>query len=261
MNNNFFQKHLVTIIITSLFGIAIIIGFYQGFNDYQNEKNYLSPLENKPQQIPSKIKRSTEETPQPKIKTTAARFDQIKTYVFSESDDNTLLPNDLSEEEKTEIEKIKQKLINNLKFCKDCRQPWIDEYQTKINNLESQRQPLISQIEELKKQLTSLEQQLKIVASEKKEKEKSVFQLWDETQRPALEELRTQEGNITKQISEIKSEIEGLESKYSLYSEQIRHMEDLKQDSIKSLNRDIEQDKKTAESSLNSIYTITSTEG
>nr|WP_318839870.1 hypothetical protein [Paulownia witches'-broom phytoplasma] len=37
--SNFFQKHLVTIIIILLFGIAIIIGIHQGFNDYQNKKN------------------------------------------------------------------------------------------------------------------------------------------------------------------------------------------------------------------------------
>ncbi|AGL89971.1 Hypothetical Protein yibP [Strawberry lethal yellows phytoplasma (CPA) str. NZSb11] len=95
---NFFQKNLVTIIIILLFGIAIIIGINQGFNDYQNEKNSLSPL-GQTSPNPSRMKRSTEETPQQKIKTTAARLEQIKTYLFTEPTDTSKSPSVLSERE------------------------------------------------------------------------------------------------------------------------------------------------------------------
>ncbi|QTX02926.1 hypothetical protein LFWB_4090 [Candidatus Phytoplasma luffae] len=165
MNNNFFQKHLVTIIITSLFGIAIIIGFYQEFNDYQNEKNYLSPLENKPQQIPSKIKRSTEETPQPKIKTTAVRLDQIKTYLFGEPTDTSKLPSDLSEREKTQINKLKNSWQLSLNSLNE-QKTWVDEKQTECDEYQAQLNSLQPQIEALKPQQQKLEQD-----QEDKEKE------------------------------------------------------------------------------------------
>ncbi|QKX95050.1 hypothetical protein [Candidatus Phytoplasma asteris] len=46
--------------------------------------------------------RTKRETEKPKFTITEARFDQIKSYVFSENNNQNLLLNDLSEKEKTE---------------------------------------------------------------------------------------------------------------------------------------------------------------
>ncbi|MGL9687943.1 MAG: hypothetical protein ACQBVK_04250 [Candidatus Phytoplasma sp. TWB_XP] len=70
----------------------------QGRDDNVDSNYYPHQSNTKPQTPPnpSRIKRSTEETPQPKIKTTDNRLDQIKNYLFTEPTDNSKLPSDLS---------------------------------------------------------------------------------------------------------------------------------------------------------------------
>ncbi|QTX03069.1 hypothetical protein LFWB_5480 [Candidatus Phytoplasma luffae] len=276
MNNNFFKKHLVTIVIILPFVIAIIIGINQGFNDYQNEKNYLSPLENKPQQIPSKIKRSTEETPQPKIKTTAARFDQIKTYVFSESDENTLLPNDLSEEEKTQINKLKNSWQLSLNSLNE-QKTWVDEKQTECDEYQAQLNSLQPQIEALKPQQQKLEQDQadknKII-NQKKEVRKQFKYLPnqpEEVRKKREENKRILEAEIDKlqdevikivgEIGKINVQIGILESDQKLYKSRLKDSKESKQDLEKRYKNAELQYKDLIISGLNKLYDITSTEG
>jgi uncharacterized coiled-coil DUF342 family protein len=136
---NFFKKHLVTIIIASLFGIIIIIiiGFYQGKNDAKKEKEKLSPPEEEINNYNSKLSPSKpkRETEKPKFTTTQVRFDQIKNYILSETDDKkTLLPNNLSEEEQTEINKIRTELMNGFEKTKQNWNPQIEEYREKCDD-------------------------------------------------------------------------------------------------------------------------------
>ncbi|WP_017193752.1 hypothetical protein, partial [Vaccinium witches'-broom phytoplasma] len=97
--------------------------------------NYHEELDN--EQKPNKPSRTKRETEKPKFTITETRFDQIKTYVFSETDDKTLLPNDFSEIEKTEIEKIKNSCKSWLGFLKE-EQNMINEYQEKCDDYNKQ---------------------------------------------------------------------------------------------------------------------------
>ncbi|QTX02604.1 DNA double-strand break repair Rad50 ATPase [Candidatus Phytoplasma luffae] len=121
----------------------------------------------------------------------------------------------------------------------------LEQNETKIKEIKEQLKNTTGNITILKGKLTQLEKDKEDNERNIKATEEQIKNTTDNVEmqklRKRLEELRTQEGNIIKQISEIKSEIEGLESKYSLYSEQIRHMEDLKQDLEKrydTLNND-----------------------
>ncbi|MBS2126584.1 hypothetical protein J8J04_02710 ['Fragaria x ananassa' phyllody phytoplasma] len=85
---------------------------------------------------PSRTKRETDIS-KPKKTITKDDFEKIKTYVFSEIDDITLLPNNINEEEKNEINKIK----NSWKYALDLlnkEQKGIDEYQNKCDNYNKQ---------------------------------------------------------------------------------------------------------------------------
>ncbi|WP_339332583.1 hypothetical protein, partial [Hydrangea phyllody phytoplasma] len=181
---NFFQKHLVTIIIILLFGIAIIIGIHQGFNDYKNEKNSFSPLGQTPKKdslepettpTPSRSKRSTEKPPQPKIKTTAARLEQIKTYLFTEPTDTSKLPSDLSEREQEEINKLKNSwklslgLLNEEKSVINQYQKTCDEHQSHLNSIQPQIENLKPQQQELQKLLDEKKQEIDRLKINKKE--------------------------------------------------------------------------------------------
>ncbi|MEC4559198.1 MAG: hypothetical protein U9532_03485 ['Conium maculatum' witches'-broom phytoplasma] len=85
---------------------------------------------------PSRTKRETDIS-KPKKTITKDDFEKIKTYVFSEIDDITLLPNNINEEEKNEINKIK----NSWKYALDLlnkEQKGIDEYQQKCDDYNKQ---------------------------------------------------------------------------------------------------------------------------
>ncbi|QTX02871.1 hypothetical protein LFWB_3010 [Candidatus Phytoplasma luffae] len=275
MNNNFFQKHLVTIIITSLFGIAIIIGFYQEFNDYQNEKNYLSPLENKPQQIPSKIKRSTEETPQPKIKTTAVRLDQIKTYLFGEPTDTSKLPSDLSEREKTQINKLKnswQLSLNLLKKEKtgvDEEQTKCDNYNLKIKEIKNQYPSLITK----KNQLEQDQADKNKIINQKKEvrgqfkylpnQPEEVRKKREENKRileAEIDKLQDEEIKIVGEIGKIKVQIGILEADQEYYQDMLSGAENYKRILEERYKEGEKQYKDSIISGLNELYDITSAE-
>ncbi|MGL9687931.1 MAG: hypothetical protein ACQBVK_04185 [Candidatus Phytoplasma sp. TWB_XP] len=75
--------------------------------------------------------------------------------------------------------------------------------------------------------------------------------------------LKIEKGEIVLQISKIKSEMGGIEeSEYKkMYSRYFEGVESLQKDSEKQLNRSIEKNKKTDETSLFPLYEIPSSEG
>ncbi|AYJ01075.1 hypothetical protein CWO85_00785 [Candidatus Phytoplasma ziziphi] len=260
---NFFQKHLVTIIIILLFGIAIIIGIHQGFNDYQNKKNSFSPLGQTPEKdslepettpTPSRSKRSTEKPPQPKIKTTAARLEQIKTYLFTEPTDTSKLPSDLSAREQEEINKLKnswQLSLNLLKEEKDAiskEQKTCDEHQSHLNSIQLQIENLKQPQQQLEHQRDEKNQELNRLKINRKQNEAEIKKLQDEVQ------------EIVEKIGKIKVNINKLKARQKYYQDMLSSAENYK--------RILEERYEDAETvyrnsilqSLNSLYEITSTD-
>ncbi|CAM11649.1 hypothetical protein PA0314 [Candidatus Phytoplasma australiense] len=236
---NFFQKHLVTIIIISLIGIAIIIGINQGFNDYQNEKNSLSPLGQTPEKDslepeitpnPSRSKRSTEEQPQPKIQTTAARLDQIKTYLFIEPTDTSKLPSDLSAREQEEINKLKNSWRLSLGYLKesqtdiDGKQKVCDEYKTQLDSIQPQIEYLKPQQQKLEQQRDEKDQELQ----QKKEEEKLASPDDKIRLQAEIKKLQGEKQKIIEEIREVKLQIKNLETDQKYYKDMLSRAEKLK---------------------------------
>ncbi|AGL90684.1 hypothetical protein [Candidatus Phytoplasma australiense] len=260
---NFFQKHLVTIIIILLFGIAIIIGIKQGFNDYQNEKNSLSPLGQTPEKdslepettpTPSRSKRSTE-PPQPKIKTTSARLEKIKTYLFTEPTDTYKLPSDLSEREQEEINKLKNswklRFLGYLKQEKtsiDEEQKVCDEHQSQLNSIQPQIEALKPKQQKLEQQQDAKEQELDRLKKDRKGNENKIKKIQEEKQK------------IIEEISEVEVQIGKLEVSQKYYQDMLSGAEKFKK-MLEEQYKDAElQDKNEILKSLNSLYEITPTE-
>ncbi|MDV3182402.1 MAG: effector, partial [Candidatus Phytoplasma australasiaticum] len=116
---NFLQKYFVEIMVILLLGIAIIIMIHKNhhgtsqtqspLSSWDSEKETLEPEETEIEKpFTNRPKRSLEEQPIPKIKTTAARLEQIKNYLFTEPANPSLLPTALSEREQEEINKLKK---------------------------------------------------------------------------------------------------------------------------------------------------------
>ncbi|MEK0310249.1 effector, partial [Sweet potato little leaf phytoplasma] len=96
-------------------------------------------------------KRSVKKQPIPKIKTTAARLEQMKKYLFSEPINPTLLPTDLSELEQEEIDKLK----NSWGLCLD----YLNKEKSVINEYQNKCDEYQSQLNLISPQITSYEQQ------------------------------------------------------------------------------------------------------
>ncbi|AGL90631.1 hypothetical protein [Candidatus Phytoplasma australiense] len=271
---NFFQKHLVTIIIILLFVIAIIIGINQGFNDYQNEKNYLSPLEQTPTN-PSRMKRSTEETSQLKIKTTAARLEKIKNYLFTEPDNPPLLPTNLSEREQEEINKLKNSWRLSLGYLKESQtdideeQKVCDEHQSQLNSIQPQIEALKPKQQKLEQQKEAKEKeiikkqevwkQFKYLPNQTEEVRKKRKENYDLLQ-AEIEKLQDEKQKIIEEISEVKLQIKNLETDQKYYQDMLSGAEMLKKDFVKSYERLEKEYRNQILNSLNSLYEITPTE-
>ncbi|MDV3163377.1 MAG: hypothetical protein Q8844_01120 [Pigeon pea little leaf phytoplasma] len=156
----FFKKNLKKIIIISLFFIVIIIGIYHNIN---RSKTPLSSLESESEKEVlsseefQKKKHSAEIIP-PQIQTNSVKLEKIKTYLFTDTDNLSLLPDDLSVREKEEIFEMKKSwkfyfdLLNKKKI-------YINEYQKECDEYQSQIISIQSKIQSLKPQLLTLEQQ------------------------------------------------------------------------------------------------------
>ncbi|WAN63497.1 hypothetical protein RS022_06630 [Candidatus Phytoplasma rubi] len=260
--SNFFKKHLVNIIITSLIGIAIIIVFYQGRNEIKKEKEELfSPkeeIENDDSKLSSS--RPKRETEKPKFIITEARFDKIKSYVLSENNNQTLLLNDLSEIEKIEIEKIRECRKQTLGFIKRHKNT-INEKNKECNNLREQLQPLYHQIETLKNQLTPLEQD-KENKIKQRDKLRNIGANWENhPQNSELTQINKEISSLVGQISHLNSQIGILESKQRMYENMLSNAIILRDSLQRQYYKSEKEYQNQINSLLNSLYEITSVEG
>ncbi|MDV3173913.1 MAG: hypothetical protein Q8783_02295 [Candidatus Phytoplasma stylosanthis] len=214
----------------------------------------LQPYEEK--SIPPQMKRYTK-TILPKIKTTTARLEQIKTYLFTEHSDHNFLPPDLSEREKEKITELKKSWKEKLENLENRKlKKYINEYQKIYDEHQSQLNSLLPQIESFKKQKIKLEEQLEIKQSEidrlkidKKDKEDEIKKLQDEKQ-VIFEEIRQVEIKIGK-----------LEADQKYYQDMLNRVKDLKKGSEKSYERIEKEYKNLILFELDPLYEITSTEG
>ncbi|WP_373403272.1 hypothetical protein [Candidatus Phytoplasma solani] len=233
---------------------------------------------------PPTIKPKLENDNKSKFKTTQSRFDQVKTYILSETDDKSLLPNNLPQEEKKEIEEIKRSWKNSLSFLKD-DQNRIDEKNKTCDDYNRQIQEIKSQYPSLKSQKEQLEQQLEVKNKEinnlkyqrgeispiyaKTLKKLSNIEIINpKTPNPELEtklkaeisKLQDEVIELVGQISYVKRDIGKLESDQEMYEGMLSNAILLRD----SLQRDYDKSKKEyqnqIDSSLNSLYQITSVE-
>ncbi|MBS2126596.1 hypothetical protein J8J04_02785 ['Fragaria x ananassa' phyllody phytoplasma] len=108
--------------------------------------------------------------PKSKIKITQAKYDQIASYIFSETDDKTLLPNNITEEEKTEINEIKNSwnlLLETFKHDKKT----INEYQQKCDIYNKQISELDDKKDEI--EIKALNSQLNLAEKSKNREQKN----------------------------------------------------------------------------------------
>ncbi|WP_227807242.1 hypothetical protein [Mulberry dwarf phytoplasma] len=113
-------------------------------------------------------------------------FDKIKAYILSETDDKSLLPNNLSQEEKSEINKKRNELINDFEETKQNWNPQIDEYQQKCDDFVREIKEIQDKFPSLKSQETKLEQA----------KEAKVQEIKQKTRRPKTIQIFTKSTRI-----------------------------------------------------------------
>ncbi|MDO7987382.1 MAG: hypothetical protein Q8897_02410 [Sweet potato little leaf phytoplasma] len=136
--------------------LLIVFGLVFCYFWFQNQKE--KTLVSSPESLSSEVlpnlprpKRSVKKQPIPKIKTTAARLEQMKKYLFSEPINPTLLPTDLSELEQEEIDKLK----NSWGLCLD----YLNKEKSVINEYQNKCDEYQSQLNLISPQITSYEQQ------------------------------------------------------------------------------------------------------
>ncbi|WP_373375613.1 hypothetical protein [Candidatus Phytoplasma solani] len=230
----------------------------------------------------TKKEETQDQSTQPKFTITQANFDKVKEYIFSETDDKSLLPNDLSEQEKNKIEEIKNSWKSSLKE----EQNPIDEENNKCDDYNRQIQEIKSQYPSLKSQKEQLEQQEKTKTAElnklkyqrgeispiyaKTIKKLSNIEIINpKTPNPELETklkaeikiLQDERLEVVGEIDDIKVKIGKLESKQEMYEDMLSSAKSYKkilEDRFKNTKKDFQNQIIT---SLNALYQITSTEG
>ncbi|MDO8059421.1 hypothetical protein OC683_02285 ['Crotalaria aegyptiaca' phytoplasma] len=265
-NNNFFKKHFIEIMVILFIGILIIIVINKNRPHVTSPQTPLSSLEAEKEKFESeeserekpispRPKRSLE-IPQPKIKTTASRFEQIKTYLFQETAHPAILPSDLSSEEQEKNVELKKSWRSKLNILKE-QKTWVDEQQKNCDEYQSQLNALLPQIEALKPQKSSLEK-------EKAVKEQEINNLKQSDKRgnqDKIEKLKAERLEIIGEIGKINVQIGKLEVDQKSYQEMLNRAQNYK----KRLEKGYEIDKKEFTNSilseLNSFYEITSAEG
>ncbi|MDV3196374.1 MAG: effector [Candidatus Phytoplasma stylosanthis] len=201
-------------------------------------------------------KRSVEEEkPIPKIKTTAARLEKIKNYLFFEPINPTLLPTDLSEKEQEEINKLKKSWQSSLDLLKE-QKTWIDKEQNNCDELQTKLNLISPQIESLKQDKTPLEIQL-----ETKEKEVNRLKIDRKANEDKIDKLNEEILKIVGEIGKIKVQIGKLEADQKMYQNMLTRAEKMKKVTEKSYERSEKEFKNLIYSQLNELYEITSAEG
>ncbi|AGL90323.1 Protein NUF1 [Strawberry lethal yellows phytoplasma (CPA) str. NZSb11] len=276
MSNNFFKKYLAAIVVIFLFGIVIIISIYQRFNSFQNLKKPLPSLESpsNPKSIAFKDKKTTpkpsslekQKLIEPKIKTTAARLEKIKTYLCANLPSSSLLPSDLSERERTEIDCIQNSLVSFSKTAEERRNK-INEHRNTFNEIRAQINSVKSQIEYKYHQKQQLKERIKINSQEKNSKEEAL-------QKANIAERKKIQNEIDKLAEErtqLDGEFEGIENQLkNLKADRKKYQERLNSSSqqqaiFEKRSAFLEANEKSAKEdiiskSLNSIYEIIPTE-
>ncbi|WP_323847725.1 MAG: hypothetical protein Q2306_00030 [Phytoplasma sp.] len=249
---NFFKKHETTIYTIIIFVIIIGVGICLEINDDKQEQkslsNYQEELEEDTETNQSLRIKHSKKSPKPKIKITKEKFDKIKYYVLSEKENEVLSPENLSEEEKTEINKIKQKLVNDIKNDKDVEQPSIDQHSKECDELNTKINTFQQQI------IKSLQNQLTLL---KKQKTQQLLNS-EEKNNPKSEKENQEAQTLIKQILSNHGKIKELEYNYIIYTDRIQLAKRWKNEDIEILKKKIEQKKNNTLSYLNSLYEITS---
>ncbi|MDV3174837.1 MAG: hypothetical protein Q8831_02220 ['Bonamia sp.' little leaf phytoplasma] len=248
------KRNLKKIIIISLFFIIIVIFIYQNIHRPKTPSSFLE-LESEKKILSSEefeTKQHSTEIIQPQIQTTSIKLEKIKNYIFTDTDNPSLLPVDLSSREKEEISEMK----NNWKFyCNllNKKKIFINECQNKCHRYQSQIISIQSKIQSLNPQLLTLEKQRDEKENNIKNLQyqlceispihaKSFQQIYnikiDNFKTPnTIEEtdlkekikiLQNEVNQIISQIKKIKFDITDLESKQQTYQNMLFNTEKLK---------------------------------
>ncbi|MDV3155250.1 MAG: effector [Sweet potato little leaf phytoplasma] len=258
---NFLQKYFIEIMVILLLGIAIMIMIHKNhhgtsqaqspLSSWDSEKETLESEKNEIEKLFSnRPKRSAEEQPIPKIKTTAARLEQIKNYLFIEPANLSFLPTDLSEREQEEINKLKKSWGLDLGLLSK-QKDVIDEYQNKCDEYQSQ-------LNLIPPQITSYEQQKLVLEKQRDEKDPELNRLKidrkaNETQ---IKKLQDEILEIVGEIGKIKVQIGKLKAEQRKYQEMLSDDENYKR-ILKERYKEVEkQYKDSIISGLNKLYDI-----
>ncbi|MDV3178816.1 MAG: effector [Candidatus Phytoplasma australasiaticum] len=257
------QKYFIKIMFILLLGITIIIMINKK-NHHCTSKNQspLSSWESAKETLDyyeafkikklfsTRLKRSAEEQLIPKIKTTATRLEKIKNYIFSEPINPALLPTDLLEKEKEEINKLKKNWGLSLGYLNEDKDKFISEELKKCDEYQSQLNILLK-IKSFEQQKLVLEEQLETKAKELDRK----------TNKAEIKKLQDEISEIVGEIGKINVEFQNLEATRIMYQNMLTRAENYK----KILEEQYEIDKKKYKDSiiskLNSLYEISSAEG
>ncbi|MDV3166581.1 MAG: hypothetical protein Q8807_02860 ['Waltheria sp.' little leaf phytoplasma] len=281
---NFLQKYFIEIMVILILGIAIIIVIQKnrpGTNQIQpplsssdsRKKETLASEETEIEKpLSDSPKLSQEEPPIPKIKTTAARLEDIKTYLFTEPTNPTLLPTDLSEQEQEEINKLKNSWGSDLGYLNKKKdeineeQNKCDEYQSQLNRISSEIASWENKKTPLEKQLEQKRQEVEIKKEQQKQFKYFLPNLTEELRiskqkkynslQAEIDKLQDEISEIVGEIGKIKVQIGKLENKQEKYQEMLTLAEILKKDSEKGYERFEKNLKKPILSQLNKLYDI-----
>ncbi|WEX20413.1 MAG: hypothetical protein TB2022_3300 [Candidatus Phytoplasma citri] len=251
--SKFFSKNGFFIFLLTIFGLVYCYFWFQN----QKETTLVSSPESlsdslTPEVIPisPREKRSLEEPPIPKIKTTAVRLEKIKNYLFTEPTNPVLLPTDLLEQEKEKITELKNSwglylgFLNRKKGVISKEQNKCDEYQSQLNLIPPQ-------IKLFEQQKLALEKQL-----EKKRPEVDRLKIDRKANEAKIKKLQAEILEIVGQIDEINFKIGILENKQEKYQGMLTRAEKAKSESEESYEIDEKRYKDSIISKLNSLYEI-----
>ncbi|MDV3182244.1 MAG: effector, partial [Candidatus Phytoplasma australasiaticum] len=178
------------------------------------------------------------------------RLEKIKNYIFSEPINPALLPTDLLEKEKEEINKLKKNWGLSLGYLNEDKDKFISEELKKCDEYQSQLNILLK-IKSFEQQKLVLEEQLETKAKELDRK----------TNKAEIKKLQDEISEIVGEIGKINVEFQNLEATRIMYQNMLTRAENYK----KILEEQYEIDKKKYKDSiiykLNSLYEISSAEG
>ncbi|MFB5029561.1 MAG: hypothetical protein WJU30_00094 [Candidatus Phytoplasma pruni] len=296
---NFFKNYKEAIIVLGFVAICFLIGFIssrtnqdkqtpisneeqlsnnnkQKLNqhDIDTPKPKIQITNDKESNQPSNDKREID-TPKPKIQITKEKYDKIKFYILSENENKVLTLNDLSQEEKNEIEKDRKLQKQRLEFRKKDKKE-IDEHQKICDELKSNRDSVINQIPPLKEQLKQKEKE-KI----EKDKEINKLRLKEQNKRTelqkqgkttyknneltqidqAINKLQDEKLELVGQIEDIELQIDKLKSKQTMFEGMLSDAVKMRDALQRGYDKNLLYYTQSALSSLNSLYEINPNEG